>query len=257
MMLPKLPQDVSTEGWRIDALLHHTMILVGVVAVVATVWLLWSLAVFGRRKKPRYSHGVSRGAIAVPLLIAAVIFFAVDARLFAISTSDLDVLTDVASAERDPGAVRIEVNAHQWAWDIRYAGIDGELATVDDVVVLNHMRVPRGEPIIVQLAAVDVVHSFHLPNFRIKQDVIPGSLQTTWFQATALGDFEIACAQHCGVNHYKMRGVLTVMPKAAFAAWLAEASRDAKRTREAAREAIANGAEGRAVLDWGWPWRAP
>lgn len=250
-----LPPDVSSEGWRIDALLHHTLIAVGVIALVATVWLLWALVSSRRDKTPRYSHGVSRGAIAIPLSIAAVIFFAVDARLFAISTSDLDVLTDVAAAEADPNAVRIEINAHQWAWDVRYAGIDGRFATADDVVVLDELRIPRGAPIIVQLAAVDVIHSFSIPGLRIKQDVVPGTLQTVWFEATATGQLEIACAQHCGVNHYKMRGVVTVMPPAAFSAWQEQASRDAERTRAVFRKAIADGAKARAVLDWGWAWQ--
>ena len=79
-------------------------------------------------------------------------------------------------------------------------------------------------PIIIQLAATDVLHSFSLPNFRIKQDAVPGMINKMWWQAKTTGVFDIACAQHCGVNHYKMRGKLTVLEPAAFAAWANEAS---------------------------------
>ena len=66
-------------------------------------------------------------------------------------------------------------------------------------------------PVIVQLAATDVLHSFSLPNFRIKQDAVPGMINQLWWQAKQTGVFDIACAQHCGTNHYKMRGKLTVL----------------------------------------------
>ena len=70
--------------------------------------------------------------------------------------------------------MRIEINAHQWAWDARYAGPDGKFNTEDDIVTLNDIRVPVGAPVILQLASTDVIHSFYLPNFRVKQDAVPG-----------------------------------------------------------------------------------
>ena len=76
--------------------------------------------------------------------------------------------------EQRPDAVRIEVNAHQWAWDARYAGPDGKFNTKDDIVTLNDIRVPVDTPVLLQLASTDVIHSFYLPNFRVKQDAVPG-----------------------------------------------------------------------------------
>src|SRR5581483_7940233 len=101
--------------------------------------------------------------------------------------------------------VRIEVNAHQWAWDVRYTGPDGKFNTADDVTSLNEITVPVDAPVILELASTDVVHSLYIPNLRIKQDVVPGTLTKAWFQATETGQFEIGCAQHCGTHHYKMR----------------------------------------------------
>ena len=96
--------------------------------------------------------------------------------------------------------MRVEVNAHQWAWDVRYAGPDGKFNTQDDIVTLNDMRVPVGVPVVLQLASSDVMHSFSLPNFRVKQDAVPGHDQPHLVPGQARpGEFDIACAQHCGV----------------------------------------------------------
>ena len=90
-------------------------------------------------------------------------------------------------AEQQPDAVRIEINAHQWAWDARYAGPDGKFNTEDDIVTLNDIRVPVDTPVILELASADVIHSFYLPNLRIKQDAMPGMINRMWFQAKETG----------------------------------------------------------------------
>ena len=79
-------------------------------------------------------------------------------------------------------------------------------------MTLNELDVPVGRPIYLKLRSRDVVHSLYLPNFRTKIDAIPGMTTRLWFQATEAGRYEIACAQHCGVNHYKMRGLLDRPP---------------------------------------------
>ena len=141
--------------------------------------------------------------------------------------------------------MRIQINAHQWAWDARYAGPDGKFNTEDDVVTLNDIRVPIDSPIVMQLASTDVIHSLYLPNFRVKMDAVPGQVNNLYFQAKETGEFEIGCAQHCGPNHYKMRGQLTVMPKDAYEAWLKAGSADGKRMFDPADK----------DANWGWEWR--
>src|SRR5262249_45744572 len=143
------------------------------------------------------------------------------------STKDLNgIFWNFQGKESEGKALRIEVNAHQWAWAARYAGPDGLFNTADDIVTLNDIRVPVGTPILVQLASTDVIHSFYLPNFRIKQDAMPGMINRLWFEAKETGQFDIACAQHCGVNHYKMKGRLTVLSPEDYAAWAASASQN-------------------------------
>ena len=102
-------------------------------------------------------------------------------------------------------SVRIEVNAHQWAWDVRYAGPTASSTPQDDIVTLNDIRVPVGAPVLFQLASTDVIHSFYLPELPRQADAVPGMINRMWFQAQETGDFDIGCAQHCGVNHYKMK----------------------------------------------------
>jgi cytochrome c oxidase subunit II len=90
------------------------------------------------------------------------------------------------------------------------------------VTAENRLHLPVGRPVIVQLSSKDVVHSFALPQMRIKQDAIPGVIQPVWFTPTETGEWEIVCLQLCGLGHYRMRGFYTIQTQADFEAWLAE-----------------------------------
>jgi cytochrome c oxidase subunit II len=239
------PQDVSAHGHRIDALLalsHRFDITLAVLMVGVLAVFLWR---FRGARKVAADSGTVRSR-AVVMVAALTIFGVVDGTLFARSLGYLDdVLWNFDVPAKHPDTVRVEVNARQWAWEVRYAGEDGRFNTPDDVLTWNDVRVPVGGPVWVQLASTDVVHGFSLPNFRLKLDAIPGRVNQTWFQAAREGSWEVACYQHCGTSHYKMRGVLTVMSAEAYAAWLREASRQAVRAYDASD----------AAAHWGWEWR--
>jgi cytochrome c oxidase subunit II len=240
-----LPEDVSVHGHRIDALLalsHRFDITLAVLMVGVLAVFLWR---FRGARKVAADSGTVRSR-AVVMVAALTIFGVVDGTLFARSLGYLDdVLWNFDVPAKHPHTVRVEVNARQWAWEVRYAGEDGSFNTPDDVLTWNDVRVPVGMPVWVQLASSDVVHGFSLPNFRLKLDAIPGRVNQTWFQAAREGTWEVACYQHCGTSHYKMRGVLTVMTPEAYAAWLREASRQAVRAYDASD----------AAAHWGWEWR--
>ena len=142
-------------------------------------------------------------------------------------------------------AMLIEATGQQFAWNIRYPGKDGVLgrtnhliasqdnpiglvkedpASADDVLLLNQLYLPEDKPVRVQVRSMDVIHSFFLPNFRVKQDAMPGMTIDIWFTPTQAGDFEIACAEHCGLGHYRMRGQVHVVPAADFDKAVAEAA---------------------------------
>jgi cytochrome c oxidase subunit 2 len=243
-----LPHDASLYGWRVDWLLGTTTIFVLIMFLVTIGWIGWACLRHGRGHRATYDRGSAAPSVAKAVLLSLLIFGVVDGNLLCNGLRDIDdVFWNVDRAEQDPRAVRVEVNAHQWAWDVRYAGPDGVFNTADDVVTLNDLRVPVGVPVVVQLAATDVIHSFALPNFRIKQDAIPGMINRLWFQARERGVFDIACAQHCGVHHYKMRGQLSVLDPESYASWAAEASALSRRSYDP-QDLPAH---------WGWEWKRP
>jgi cytochrome c oxidase subunit 2 len=125
------------------------------------------------------------------------------------------------------GAMNVEILAEQFAWNLRYAGADGKLNTADDVLSLNQMHIPVGRPVIVSLKSKDVIHSLFLPEFRVKQDAVPGMTTRIWFEATRTGSWEIACAELCGLGHYRMKGFITVDSPEDFEKWLATQAAEA------------------------------
>lgn len=251
------PRDISTEGARVDALFWSATLFAGVFFALMCLWMLWAV-LFHRNREAEYepSPQGKRGR----LLVYGLIFGALvldDGHILATVTEDLGIYwgTERFLGKQEPDIVRIEVNAHQWAWEARYAGPDGVFATDDDPVVLNDIRVPAGVPVVVQMTSTDVIHSFYLPNLRLKFDAVPGMVNQFWFEvrphtadSPTLGSYEIGCAQHCGVNHFQMKGRLIVQTPAEFEDWLARSSRNAQ--RQTVANANDNGAR------WGWPWRA-
>ena len=221
-----LPHDASLHGHRVDAVLSYLNCTTGAAfAAMAGVLLVAVLFHRGRARQARYTHGTRARDRLVAAAAGAVVLFGIDA-VAVVRTSEQLRAGFWRFPDANPEAMRVEVTAQQWAWTFRYPGADGLFATGDDIVTLNDLRVPVGRPIYLQLTSKDVVHSFYLPNFRNKIDVIPGAVTRMWFQPQETGLYEIACAQHCGAWHYKMRGELTVMEAGPFAAWSARAAAD-------------------------------
>ena len=139
-------------------------------------------------------------------------------------------------------AVDIVVTGQQFAWNIQYPGADGvhgrtdiglitptnpvgldrtDPYAADDIVSINQITVPVDRPVKVTLRALDVIHSFFLPHHRVKQDAVPGMSIPVWFVPTREGQFEIPCAELCGLGHYRMKGFLNVVSASEYDAWLA------------------------------------
>jgi len=139
--------------------------------------------------------------------------------------------------------LEVRIAAEQFAWNIHYAGPDGVFGRVssgligpsnpvgidredpaakDDIGLLNILTLPLDRTIVVQLTSRDVIHSFTLPEMRVKQDAMPGSTARVWFTPTRTGDWEIACSQLCGLGHYRMRGEYHVVSAEAWTSWQAD-----------------------------------
>ncbi len=130
---------------------------------------------------------------------------------------------EIRDPDRIPAnAYQINMIATQFEWNATYAGADGNFDTSDDFVSRNVLHVPVAQPIVVNLIAQDVIHSFFLPEFRVKQDAVPGMITPVWFEATQTGEYTLACAELCGLGHYTMGGTVIVHSQADFQDWLAE-----------------------------------
>ncbi|HEX3837698.1 MAG TPA: cytochrome c oxidase subunit II [Steroidobacteraceae bacterium] len=105
----------------------------------------------------------------------------------------------------------IYIVAKQWMWKAQHPGGQREI---------NTLHVPLGVPIRLTMTSQDVIHSFYVPAFRVKQDVLPGRYTQLWFMATKLGHYELFCAEYCGLDHSRMGGQIVVLRPSAFAQWL-------------------------------------
>ncbi len=109
-------------------------------------------------------------------------------------------------------AIPVYVVGKQWMWHLEHAGGQREI---------DELHVPLGQPVELIMTSQDVLHSFSIPGFRVKQDVLPGRYTTIWFEATRAGDFHLFCTQFCGADHSRMVGRVVVLPPADFEKWLA------------------------------------
>lgn len=191
-------------------------------------------------------HGTDKKSVMLQLAIGVLVFFTVDVNLVVRSSNHLQAMFYNYPKEdpKDQETLRVEIMPQQWAWKFRYAGPDGEFNNADDIVTFNELYIPKDRPIIVQLKAKDVIHSFSLPHVRLKQDAIPGAVTRLWFKSVEAGKFEIVCAEMCGLNHYKMKADLFVLEPKEYEAW-------AKRAQK-----VSSAAYDKDEPDslWGWNW---
>ena len=245
----------SAQGGEIDGLIGWIHIFMLVLFVGWGGFFVYCLVRFRRSQHPVANYtGVTSNAskyseIAVAI-VEAVLLVGFSIPLWAARVDRLPPESE---------ALVVQVTGEQFAWNIHYAGPDGKFgrtdiklldlqsnplgldrsdpAGVDDVTTLNQLYLPVNRPIIVKLRSKDVIHSFGVPEFRVKQDAIPGLTIPIWFtpnvttaeMRTRLGNaefqYEIACAQLCGLGHAKMRGFVTVQSAEEFQTWLDEESK--------------------------------
>ena len=141
-----------------------------------------------------------------------------------------DVKQDLPPAEE-----KIRAIGQQWAWTFVHAGPDGELDTPDDISKVNELHVEVDKLYHFELTSLDVLHSFSVPVFRLKQDAIPGRLITGWFEPNMTGEFDIQCTEICGVGHGLMGARIFIETPEQHAAWLQQQSPIAVAALDASR----------------------
>ncbi|HLS88138.1 MAG TPA: cytochrome c oxidase subunit II [Sphingobacteriaceae bacterium] len=253
-----MPELAAAHGERVDAVFRILLTLMAIVFVLVQAALGFFAWQSGRREKAIHWHDNPRLEITWTVIPAVVLL-------------GMTIFAGVVWAEMHApvpdDALTVEVTAEQFAWRIRYPGPDGAFGRtdpglisrdnpvgvvpedpngLDDVVLLNELRLPVDRPVRILLRSKEVLHSFFVPEFRIKQDAVPGRTIEVTFQPTRVGDMEIACAELCGVGHFAMRGDLKVMPQDEFDQWLADlyAGEADGESGEAAGEAVEAGESG-------------
>jgi cytochrome c oxidase subunit II len=225
-----LPKDVSVHGKSIDGLFYFILVLTGVVFLATELilfWFMWKYDAAASSKPATYIHGSHTLEVVWTIIPAATMLF--------LAIYQMNTWADV-KMRRPRMAPSVEVVARQFEWRLRYPGRDETLGTEDDLFIVNDLHVPIDEDFLIQLKSMDVLHSFFLPNLRIKQDAVPGMKIPVWFKATETGTYDIVCAEVCGWGHYKMKGRVTVESRADFNRWLARIEAEQKATQRGPEE---------------------
>lgn len=239
------PEVASEHGVGVDGVIQYLLITTGGVLVIGAAALMWFVWSYGRNRPtgpPQLSRRAEMLVSLLPVFIMALISET------GVLLKGLPVWEEVYGQPPD-GALVIEVTGKQFEWIVRYAGADGvygqtspelienpanmaglvpdDPAGADDIVLRNQVHVVVDRPVSLKLRARDVLHSFSVPAMRVKQDAIPGSIIPSNFTPTRTGEFEIACAELCGMGHYRMRARVIVHEPDEFEEWMAARIADA------------------------------
>ena len=234
-----LPLNASAHGAEIDRLIYVVHVFMALLFVGWLVFLITALIRF--RSRPGHQAAYKAHHFKAPTYLEVVIALVEAVLLVGFS---FPVFYHVRKAlPPDSQSLHVRIAAEQFAWNVHYPGEDGIFGRTDvhlmsamnplgldtsdphaqdDITSINQLHIPVNKPIIVNLTSKDVIHSFFIPVMRVKQDVVPGQVIPVWFEAIKMGNFEIACAQLCGLGHYRMRGYFTVETEEQFKAWLAQ-----------------------------------
>ena len=212
-----LPPGSGVFAGEIDRIYYLILVITGIAFVIVELGLVWFLIKYRARpgQQVQYTHGSTRAEVVWTSITAVTVVI-----LGLLSGGVWNHVKGRNSVP--PNAIPIRVHVKQFEWNFTYPGPDGKFDTPDDVTLRNQLHVPVDQPVVVYLNAEDVIHSFFIPSFRLKQDAVPGMHIRAWFQATKPGVFELGCAELCGLGHYRMRAVVTVHTPEDYRQWLAQ-----------------------------------
>ena len=230
------PTLASVHGQSIDSLFMAVLVVSGIAFVLVQGALGYFVARYGENGRERAAYWHDNPKAEAGLLIGTAVILTI------LVFMGQRVWAAVYFVDAPADALVVQVTGEQFQWNFHYAGADGAFgrtdtklisstnnigldradpAAKDDVVTLNEMHFPANRAVKVRLRSKDVIHSFFLPNLRIKQDAVPGMAIEVWFTPNRAGNYEIACAELCGLAHYRMKAALTVDDsQASFDSWL-------------------------------------
>jgi len=253
-MLAWFPENISTFGAELDALFNIIYyVSVGIFFLTFGILIYFLIKYrFNPNRRGYNYHGNS--VVELTWTILPTILFA------AIGLYSDDIWERTKYSKRVPTPdVEILVLGKTYGWYFLYPGADGkfgrnaftdrsarklmsttnpfgidstDVASMDDFTTENQFRVPVNANIVMRGSSIDVLHSFFLPNMRVKQDVVPGTWMNIWYNAFKTGKFELACAELCGGGHYAMRAEYQVVAQSEYDKWLDQKNTEVKATRE-------------------------
>jgi cytochrome c oxidase subunit 2 len=200
-----MPPQASTFAPQVDMLYAFLLLVTAFFSLLIAAFVIGFSIKYRRRsdgERTPHLHGSTALEIAwsiIPFGITMIMFLW-GASLF-------------VTLKRPPDdAMQVNVVGKQWMWKVQH--LEGRRE-------INELHVPIGRPVKLTLTSEDVIHSFYVPAFRIKQDAVPGRYNTAWFEATKIGTYHLFCAEYCGTQHSGMIGRIVVMDPADYQAWLA------------------------------------
>ena len=227
------PAAITSHAPALDRQFLITIIVVGIAFTAAQVglgFMVWKYRESADRSRAIYSHGSSKLEV-IWTVVTAIIFIG-------LAVMGQSVWASLRFNDAPPGAFQVEVVAQQFQWNFHYAGSDKAFGRTDpnliddsalnyvgidetdpnskDDSVVSTLVIPANRPVELILRSKDVTHSFFVPQLRFKQDLVPGMAIHVHFTANKVGKYEMACAELCGMNHFKMKSYLLVLPQSDF-----------------------------------------
>ena len=204
-----MPVAASIQAGYIDWMWNLELVAMSFLFALIVVPMFYSLVVFRRRKGDTTDGEHMEGNATLEILWTVVPLFLVVffAYFGAVNLSD--------TLRKDPDAMVVKVTGIQWSWTFEYPPVDGIS------VVSDELHLPVGQQVLLQMTSKDVIHSFWVPEFRVKQDLVPGRITELRISPTLEGNYEVRCAELCGTAHYSIEKPVVISSQGDYEAWLA------------------------------------
>lgn len=231
---PWVMTPLASNWGSIDDTMVITLIITGIVFIAINFFMAYAIIKYRHNKNRKAKYEPENKKLEIWLTVLTSI------GIIAMLAPGLVVYSDFVNVPKDASVV--EVVGQQWSWSFRFPGKDNKLGKSaikhisidnpfgvdpldmdgqDDVLVTgNRLVLPIDIPVKILMRSKDVLHDFYVPQFRVKMDMVPGTVSYIWLTPTVIGEFEILCAEFCGLGHFNMRGHVEVMQQSDFDEWL-------------------------------------
>ena len=212
-----MPVEASAQAVTIDSLWNLELAVLSFLFALIFVPGVYSLIVFRRKKGDTTDaeHMEGNTRLEITWTIFPLFLVMIFAYLGAVNLAE--------TRRVDPQAMVVKVTARQWSWTFEYPAVNGVAVTSDQ------LHTPVGKQVLLQMTSLDVIHSFWVPEFRVKQDVVPGRITELRITPIKDGNYKVRCAELCGTSHYKMEAPVVVSAQADYDTWMSQQLEIAKK----------------------------